>query len=263
MTSPYFTGVNQRAFGTWPLKGDDLRRALEAAFAAGYRAIDTAQLYDNEETVGAALEACGLPRHDLLVTTKIQPDRVTPQGFRRAVEESLQRLRVDRVDVLLIHRPPPDGDVAGAVRVLETAREAGLARHVGISNFSPAQMVAAQRTAAGPLAANQVEYHPLLDVTGLRRAAAETGIPLAAFCPLARGAVFRHGLFAEIGAAHGKTTAQVVLRWVLQSGAAVTVMSTRPENILGNFAIMDLTLSEADMARIDALSVHDLRVVPL
>ncbi len=259
--SVYFTRTFQRAFGTWPLRGAELATALTAAVAAGYRAIDTAQMYGNEADIGAVLADLPVPRAELCLTTKVHPDNYAPDRFRRSVEASLAALRVDRVDVLLLHWPPLDRDVVPPLRLLEQARAAGLARDIGVSNYAAAMMRTARATVAAPLAINQVEFHPLLDQSALLRAANETGIPLSSYCSVARGEVFRHAIFAEIGAAYGRSAAQVVLRWILQKGVAITTMSTKPANIAANFAVMDFTLSSIDMARIDAMTATGRRIV--
>lgn len=259
--NPYFQPGRERAFGTWPLKGAELTTALETALEVGYRAIDTAQLYGNEAEVGAVLHACGLPRDQLCITTKVAPDNLAEDRFLPSVQASLQALQLAQVDVLLIHWPPADGDIVPVLRRLQQAARQGLARHIGISNFTAAMMRTARAVVDEPLVINQVEFHPLLDQRILLAAAAETGIPLSAYCALARGEVFKHPLLAEIGQGYGKTAGQVTLRWILQKGVPVTAMSTRRANLQANFDVMDFTLSSVDMARIDALNAVGHRVV--
>jgi 2,5-diketo-D-gluconate reductase B len=163
--------------------------------------------------------------------------------------------------VLLLHWPPVDGDVAASVRRLEEAARAGLARHIGVSNFTAAMMRAAKAATALPLVTNQVEFHPLLDQRVLLRTSIETGIPLSSYCSVARGEIFKYPLFDEIGASYGKTAAQVALRWILQKGVTINTMSTQRRNIEANFDVMDFTLSGIDMHRIDALNETNYRVV--
>jgi len=256
-----FRNTFQRAFGTFPLRGEVLRAAIAAALAAGYRAFDTAQMYGNEADTGAALAAGGIPRDDLCITTKVGIDNFTPERFLPSVEASLRALRVAAVDVLMLHWPPPDGDIRGPLRLLQQAHDRGLARHVGISNFTAAMMHEARALVDVPLVTNQVEFHPLLDQSKLLAAAEATGIPLSAYCSVARGEVFRYPLFAGIGEPYGKSAAQVVLRWILQKGVAVNTMSTNPANIRANFEVMDFTLSSIDMARIDRMTATGYRVV--
>ena len=261
MSSIYFQNTYQRAFGTFPLEGDELVRALETALDAGYRAIDTAQMYGNEADVGATLAAAPVPREELLITTKVHPDNFPEDRFMASVEQSLKDLRIDQADVLLVHWPPVGGDIAPSLRLLEDAHRRGLARAIGISNYTAAMMREATSIVDAPLVTNQVEFHPLLNQDILLGAAAETGIPLSSYCSVARGEVFKHPEFAEIGESYGKSAGQVVLRWIVQKGVSVNTMSTNPVNIRANFDIMDFTLSSIDMDRIDAMTSTDYRIV--
>jgi 2,5-diketo-D-gluconate reductase B len=256
-----FQKTHQRVFGTFPLKGDVLRTAIAAAVEAGYRAFDTAQMYGNEDDTGAALAACGVARGDLCVTTKVHPDNFTPERFLPSVEQSLRDLRIEFADILLLHWPPVDGDIAPSLRLLQQALERGLTRHIGVSNYTVQMMRDAKAIVDAPLVTNQVEFHPLLNQDKLLAGAAETGIPLSSYSSVARGEVFKYPLFAEIGKAYGKSAAQVVLRWILQKGVSLNTMSTNPANIRANFDIMDFTLSSVDMARIEALTHTGYRIV--
>jgi 2,5-diketo-D-gluconate reductase B len=256
--SPYFVSPFERGFGTWPLRGAELGAAVRAALEAGYRAFDTAQMYENEEDVGAAL--AGVDPASLLVTTKIHPENMSAARLIPSLRESLRKLGRAQVDVTLLHWPPA-GDVAPAVRMLAAAATQGLTKHIGVSNFTAAQMRVAKAASAVPLVCNQVEFHPLLDQSKLLAAAAETGIPLVAYCSLARGAFARAPLFEELARNYRRTPAQIALRWILQKGVAINTMSTKPDNIRANFDVMDFTLSSVDMARIDALGATGLRVV--
>ena len=255
--SIYFRKTWQRSFGTFPLKGEALHAAVAVAAEVGYRAFDTAQMYGNEADTGAALRATGLPRDELCITTKVHPDNFSEERFLPSVEQSLKALGIDRVDVLLLHWPPEDGDVAPSLRRLAQARERGLAAHVGVSNYTVAMMRDAARIVDAPLCTNQVEFHPLIDQSALLAGASEAGIPLSAYCSVARGRVFDHPEFAEIGEACGRSAGQVALRWILQKGVSVNTMSTNPANIRANFDVMDFTLSHVDMARIDALAKRE------
>ena len=259
--SLYFQRSFQRAFGTFPLTGDTLMAAVEAALEAGYRAFDTAQMYGNEADTGQALSAGGVARGDLCITTKVHPDNFTEERFLPSVEQSLKDLRVDRLDVLLLHWPPADGNIEPSVRLLQKAKDAGLAEHIGVSNYNGRMMRDAAAIADAPLATNQVEFHPLLDQSRLVAAANEIGIPLSSYCSVARGAIFEHGLFKEIGRDYGKSAAQIALRWILQKGVSINTMSTKPANIRDNFQVMDFTLSSVDLARIDTLSLTNHRIV--
>lgn len=259
--SLYFEKTHQRAFGTFPLRGQELHDAVVVAAAAGYRAFDTAQMYENEAETGAALKATGVDRNDLLITTKVGVEQFDEAAFMPSVEASLRALQVDKVDVLLLHWPTPGGDIDQSLHWLEGAQKNGLCSHIGVSNYTAAMMRHASQLLDTPIVTNQVEFHPLLNQDTLLDAASETGIALAAYCSVARGKVFEYPLFAEIGEAYGKSAAQVVQRWILQKGVSVNTMSTRPENIQANFDIMDFTLSSIDMRRIDELTTTNYRIV--
>jgi 2,5-diketo-D-gluconate reductase B len=256
-----FQKTYQRAFGTFPLKGDTLRAAIHAAIAAGYRAFDTAQMYGNEEETGAALAECGIARDDLCITTKVGVENFTTERFLPSVDASLKALRVDQVDILLLHWPTPGGDIRLSLDLLQQAYDRGLARHIGISNYTAQMMRDARAIVSAPIVTNQVEFHPLLNQNRLLAAADETGIPLSSYCSVARGEVFKYPLFAKIGAGYGKSAAQIVLRWILQKGVTINTMSTKPENIRANFEVMDFTLSSIDMARIETLTETGYRIV--
>jgi 2,5-diketo-D-gluconate reductase B len=257
----YFRNSYQRAFGTFPLKGDDARNAIMTAIEVGYRAFDTAQMYGNEAETGETLAESGIAREDLCITTKVHPDNFGEDRFIPSVEQSLKDLRVDQVDVLLLHWPPVGGDIAPPLKLLETAYERGLARNIGVSNYNVAMLRDAVRIIDAPIVTNQVEFHPLLNQDRLLAGANEVGIPLSSYCSVARGAVFKHPEFAEIGKAYGKTAGQIVLRWIVQKGVSVNTMSTNPDNIRANFDIMDFTLSHVDMARIEKLTKTGYRIV--
>ncbi len=259
--SIYFKKTFQRAFGTFPLRDDALAKALTTAVDVGFRAIDTAQMYGNEADVGAALTALSVPRDELCITTKVHPDNFSENAFLSSVENSLKDLRLDYVDVLLLHWPPADGDTTVSLRLLEQAQQRGLARNVGISNYTAQMMRDAQKAVAVPLVTNQVEFHPLLNQDVLLGAAKETGIPLSSYCSVARGEIFKHDVFARIGSVYGKTPAQVAQRWIMQKGVSVNTMSTNPGNIRANFEIVDFELSAAHMSEIDGMTAMNYRIV--
>lgn len=256
-----FQKTYQRAFGTFPLKGEVLRSAIAHAIAAGYRAFDTAQMYGNEADTGAALAESGVPRDELCITTKVGIENFSPEVFIPSVETSLKALRIDRADILLLHWPTPGGNITQSLELLQQALDRGLTRHIGISNYTAAMMRHAKTVVSAPLVTNQVEFHPLLNQSKLLAAAEETGIPLSSYSSVARGEVFKYPLFAEVGAGYGKSAGQVVLRWILQKGVSVNTMSTRADNIRANFEVMDFTLSSIDMARIDRLMATNYRIV--
>ena len=257
----YFQKTHQRAYGTFPLNGDTLHSAIRTAVEIGYRAFDTAQMYQNERDVGEALRATGLAMSEFCLTTKVHPDNFGEGDFIRSVEMSLSDLGVSQVDVLLVHWPPVGGDIVPSLKRLEDAHRRGLAANIGVSNYTSAMMRLARDVVEAPLVTNQVEFHPLLNQETLLAASAETGIPLSAYCAVARGEILNHPIFAEIGSAYGKSPIQVALRWSLQKGVSLNMNSTKPDNIRANFEIMDFTLSSVDMARISAVTKTDYRIV--
>lgn len=257
----YYQNTNQRSFGTYPLTGSDLRDAMKIAADVGYRSFDTAQMYENEEETGAALAELGFDRDEICVTTKVHPDNFSEDAFLPSVEESLKKLRLDYVDVLLLHWPPIGEDIAPSLKLLEQAQKKGLTRNIGVSNYTAQMMRDAVKIIDTPLVTNQVEFHPLLNQDTLLAASTETGIPLSSYCSVARGEVFKHPIFEEIGKGYGKTAGQVVLRWILQKGVSINTMSTKRTNIDANFNVMDFTLSSSDMDRIDAMTHIGFRIV--
>lgn len=257
----YFQGTNQRTFGTFPLTGAALRDAMMMAAEIGYRSFDTAQMYGNETETGAAIAELGLERDSICVTTKVHPDNFTAEAFIPSVEESLMKLQLDYADVLLVHWPALGGENELSLELLQQAHTKGLARNIGVSNYTAQMMRDAVKMVDVPLVTNQVEFHPLLNQDILLAAASETGIPLASYCSVARGEVFKYPIFQQIGDGYGKTAAQIVLRWILQKGVSINTMSTKRANIEDNFNVMDFTLSSVDMAKIDTLAQTGFRIV--
>lgn len=257
----YFDKSYARGFGTYPLKGAALHDAISIALSAGYRAIDTAQMYENEQDVGEALTASDVPREELLITTKIHPDYYNTTDFLPSLERSLSALRLDKLDVVLLHWPPIGGDIQLSLQLLAEAKKKGLTRHIGVSNYTSSMMRRAQQIISEPIIVNQVEFHPLLDQSALLAASAETGIQLASYCSVARGEVLKFPLLAKIGGKYNKSSVQVALRWILQKGVAINTMSTKEDNIRANFDIADFALDETDMVHIDALNQINYRVV--
>ncbi len=257
----YFERNFQRGFGTYPLMGDELMSAVTAAVEVGYRAFDTAQMYGNEADTGVALTATGLPRDEFCITTKVHPDNFGEDRFLASVERSLAALRVDQVDVLLLHWPPIGGNVAPSLRLLQQALDRGLTRNIGVSNYTVAMMNEAVAVVDAPIVTNQVEFHPLLDQSRLLSGACGAGVPLSSYCSVARGRVLESPELVEIGASYGKSAVQVALRWIVQKGVSVNVMSSNPANIRANFDIADFCLNCVDMERIERISKRNYRIV--
>ncbi len=251
-------------FGTWELRDGLAVRLVEAALEIGYRHVDTAQIYENEREVGTAVRTSGIDRRDIFLTTKVWPDRFREGDLQRSVEESLERLGLDFVDLLLLHWPNPAVPLGETIAALNDARERGMTRHIGVSNFPVRLMREAVRLSAAPLVTNQVEYHPFLSQNRVLAACRAAGMALTAYCPLARGRVFGDRVIERIAARHRKSPAQVALRWLVQQRGVVAIpRSSKPEHARANYEIWDFTLEDREMAEISALASPSGRIVDI
>lgn len=254
--------IPRLGLGTWQLRDEVCERTVAAALRLGYTHVDTAQGYGNEEAVGAGIAASGVPRERLFVTTKVRPDRLGDGDLQRSVEESLQKLGVAQVDLLLLHWPNPAIPLAGSVRALNAVKRDGLVRHIGLSNFTSGLLEEAWRLTREPLVAEQIEYHPYLDQTRMRGALRSHAMALIAYCPIALGKVVGDPVIEAIAAAHGRTAAQVTLRWLVQQdGIAAIPRTSRVERLSENLAVFDFALDDAEMARMSALARPGSRLV--
>lgn len=254
--------MNLPAFGlgTFRLKGQTAVDSVRTALELGYRAIDTAQIYGNEAEVGQAIAESGVPRDQVHITTKVWIDALGRDALVPSLEESLRKLRIDHVDLALIHWPSPKGAVPleETLATLMQARERGLARAIGLSNFTIAlsrQAIAA--VGVQTIATNQVEISPYLQNRVLAEFSRQAGIHLTSYMTLAYGKVLADPVLERIAATHGATTAQVALAWALRQGHSVIPSSTRRENLQGNLKAPALQLDEADMAAIAALDRNE------
>ncbi|MDZ7749018.1 MAG: aldo/keto reductase [Halofilum sp. (in: g-proteobacteria)] len=239
-------------FGTFELEPADAERMVHHALDVGYRHIDTAQMYGNEAAVGRAIAESGLDRGQLFVTTKVWMDRFRDGDLQRSVEESLGRLGLDQIDLVLLHWPNPDVRLDETIGALLDARERGLTAHVGVSNFPSALMhQAAELAGRGELVTNQVEYHPYLPQRAVMQAARELGMSVSAYCPLARGQVFDDPVLQRIGAAHGKGPGQVALRWLLDQGVIALPRTRTEAHADANLDVFDFALGDADRRAIE------------
>jgi diketogulonate reductase-like aldo/keto reductase len=245
--------------GTMTLKGDVCVNAVSAALRMGYRHLDTAQNYGNEREVGEGIRASGVKREDVFLTTKIFWNRL--HEFEKAVDESLAALQFPAVDLLLIHWPHPELPVADLVRTLCTFKTRGFTRHVGVANFTIAQLDQASKVADEPLVTNQIEVHPFLDQSRLIAKCRELGMCITAYCPIARGKVPGSEVLERIGQPHGKSPAQVSLRYLTQQGIIPIPRSASPDHLKANLDVFDWILSDAEMAEIRGLARPDGRVV--
>lgn len=240
--------------GTYRMQGDLCRQAVESALALGYRHIDTAEMYGNEEAVGAAVAGTGIARQDVHVTTKVWNDNLAPDAIRRSFDASLRKLRLDYVDLYLVHWPAPKMDLPAIFATLARLQEQKLVRAIGVCNFNVALLRQVIEEIGAPIACNQIEYHVLLDQTAVRNYLEPKNIPVTAYCPLAQGRLAEHPQLAEIARKHGAAPAQVALKWLLdQEGVAAIPKAQRRESQQANLDAWKLTLDDADRRVIAAL----------
>jgi 2,5-diketo-D-gluconate reductase B len=247
--------------GTWELRGRVCARVVEQALRLGYRHLDTAEIYDNEREVGEGLHASGIKRDEVFVTTKIWPSHYAPPELERAARECLVRLRLSEVDLLLLHWPNPQIPLAETLGALCKVKRDGLARHIGVSNFTVALIGEASQAATEPLVCDQVECHPFLDQSKVIAVCRQRGMAVVAYSPIARGNARDDKVLARIGIAHKKTAAQVSLRFLVQQDIVVIPRTSKVERLSENAAIFDFVLSETEMAEISALAHPGGRVI--
>jgi diketogulonate reductase-like aldo/keto reductase len=248
--------------GTWTLTGKAATRLVADAIRSGYRHVDTATMYDNEEAVGAGLRASGVSRDEIFLTTKVWPSDIADGDLQRSVAASLKRLQVDRLDLALIHWPSGTIPLAESIRALNEVKDRGLARHIGVSNFTVALLAEAVVLSRHPLACNQIEYHPFLNQERVLAACRGHGMAVVSYCPLARGAeLFPEPAVTAAAERHGRTPAQIVLRWqVQQEGVVAIPRSSNAERIAQNLRVFDFALEADEMAALDALRVRQHRI---
>ncbi len=237
-------------FGTWQLDGPTARSMVETALEIGYRHIDTAFIYRNEAEVGAAITASGIPRADIFLTTKIWTDSFRDGDLQRAAEASVRRLG-GPVELLLLHWPSPAVPLLETITALNDAKAKGLTRGIGVSNFPSALFKEAARYSQAPLITNQVEYHTYLSQQAVLETARDMGSTLTAWSPIARGKVSVDPVLIAIGETHGKTGAQVALRWLIQQQGVIAIPRTSyATRAAENIAVFDFELSATEMATI-------------
>jgi len=248
------TKVPALGFGTWQLNGAQCESAVAYALELGYRHIDTAQAYGNEREVGRAIGQSGIKRDAIFLTTKIAPDNLAAKDVTRSLAGSLDALGTDHVDLLLIHWPSATVKMGDTLRAMGEAKAQGKVKHIGVSNFTVAHMREAIDTHKAEIVCNQIEYHALLGQNRIIDFARAHAIMVTAYCPLARGRIADQPALAAVAKRHGKSVAQIALRWLIQQdGVSAIPKSSEREHIAANFAIFDFVLSDAEMAEIDKL----------
>ena len=240
-------------FGVYQIDAKETERCVLDAIRAGYRSIDTAQSYFNEEGVGAAVKKSGVARTDLFITSKVWIEHYGYYACRASVLKSLEKMQLDYVDLMLLHQP--FNDYYGAWRALEDLYDEGKIKAIGVSNFYPDRLVDICSFARIRPMVNQVETHPFNQQIEAHKWMEKYGVVHEAWAPFGegRGGLFENPVLKEIGAAYSKTTAQVMLRWLLQRNIVVLAKSTRVERMAENIAVFDFRLSDQDMQRITAL----------
>lgn len=251
--------------GTFRLKDDVVKASVSTALELGYRAIDTAQIYGNEQAVGEAIADSGVARKDLYITTKIWVENLGAEQVIASLKDSLKKLKTDYVDLTLIHWPSPGNavSVAETLHALVEAKKLGLTREIGISNFTVALMQEAiDAVGAEAIATNQIELSPFLQNQTVVDFARKNGIAITSYMTLAYGDALKDETIIAVAARHDATPAQVVLAWALQLGYAVIPSSTKRENLASNLLAQKLTLTDADMAEIAKLERNGRLVSP-
>lgn len=240
--------------GLYQIRGDvESAQIVRTAVKMGFRSVDTASLYGNERGVGEAIKSCGVPREEIFVTTKVWNDDVRRDLVAAAFDESLRKLQLDYVDLYLIHWPIA-GRIVPSWRVLEQIHRSGRARAIGVSNFMIPHLEELLPVAEISPAVNQIEFHPYLQSKALHEHCRGRGIQLQAWSPLMHaGAILRDRALGKVAAAHGRTVAQIILRWEVQSGVVAIPKTSKAHRLAENAAIFDFSLSDAEMTAINAL----------
>ncbi|BCG04122.1 oxidoreductase (plasmid) [Paraburkholderia sp. PGU19] len=255
--------IPRLGFGTFRMPGGDCQPVVESALEVGYRHIDTAEMYQNEDAVGAAIAGSGIARHDLYVTTKVWHENLKPDAIRRAFDNSLKKLSLDYVDLYMIHWPSRDINLAAVLETLEGLREEGLTRAIGVCNFNMHLIKAAVEEIRASIACHQVEYHPFLDQSAMLTYLRGKNIPLVAYAPLAQGRAATNAVLARIGRKHGATAAQIAIAWLLdQDGVVAIPKAQRRESQQSNLDAAKIQLDDDDRNAIAALPKDQRFVTP-
>jgi diketogulonate reductase-like aldo/keto reductase len=243
--------IPKLGLGTWQNTGSQCAESVETALGLGYRHIDTAQMYDNEKQVGTGIERAAVDREDVFLTTKVWRSNLREDDVRASVRESLDKLDTSYVDLLLIHWPHPRVPVEETLTAMADLQDDGLVSHLGVSNFTTAQLDEARKVVDSPLVTNQVLYNPLNDQPNLREYCTDHDLSLTAYSPLAHGELLDDEMLAAIGNSYDKTAPQVALRWLVQQdGVIVIPKATSRSHIKSNLDVFDFELTDSEMERI-------------
>lgn len=246
--------IPRLGLGTFRMQGDACRTAVESALSLGYRHIDTAEMYANEEAIGAAIKSSGVPRNELHLTTKVWNENLAPEAIRRAFDASLKKLRLDVVDLYLVHWPSRTMNLPAVFETLIRLKEEGRTRAIGVANFTLALLKTTVEEIRAPIACNQIEYHVFLDASKVKKYLDAKSIPLVAYCPLAQGRAADDPTLIAIGRKHNASAAQVALKWLLeQDGVAAIPKASRAESQKANLDALGVQLDDDDRKAIAAL----------
>lgn len=260
---PHADQMPMLGLGTW--QNDDSQQcadSVETALEMGYRHVDTAQIYKNEDAVGDGIAAADVDREDIFLATKVWIDRLSSDDVISSTKDSLDRLGTDYLDLLYVHWPAGEYEPAETLQAFAELYEEGTIRNIGVSNFEPEHVDEARKAIDAPIFANQVELHPLLQQSELREYAADHGLELVAYSPLARGEVFNNETISAIAERHGVSEAQVSLAWIREKGITAIPKATGEAHISDNWESLSLELTDEDIAQIDAIEETDRRVNP-
>jgi len=247
--------------GTMTLKENVCVQAVKTALQVGYHHIDTANFYGNEKENGEGFRASGAKREDMFITTKVRENNLTPENFQRSLDQSLANLQLPYVDLLLIHWNNKDIPFSVSIPSLCKAKKNGKAKHIGVANFTTKMLDEAWAVTSEPLVCNQIEMHPFINQDKVLAACKKHGMAVVAYCPIARGKVPGADALERIGKAHGKTAAQVSLRYLVQMGACAIPRTATPDHLKQNLDVFDFALSDAEMAELKKLNATNMRVV--
>ena len=253
--------IPQIGLGTMTLKEDVCVQAVKVALESGYTHLDTAAFYGNEVEVGAGLRASGTSRDKVFICTKVRENNLLPENFNKSLDQSLKNLQLPFVDLLLIHWNNKDIPLKLSVGALNKAKRDGKTKHIGVANFTTALLDEAWSVTSEPLVCNQIEVHPFINQDKVIAASKKKGMAVVAYCPIARGKAPGNDVLERIGKAHGKTSAQVSLRYLAQLGIAAIPRTATPAHLQANLDIFNFKLTDAEMAELKKLNATNMRVV--